>query len=339
MPPGQKSRMDRNKDLAKQFIDFISIGASPKTIKDYRLVIDRFTAWLDENGKDATRITVADIGAFMRELNEASMKKRGKELGNAAKRTYLSILSSFYNHLIEHIECMHAANPARKPLRQLKIAKPQPGTVLERKELDLLIQGYDTAWPRTQRSFPPDRQRDLTLIMLLGCTGIRRIEASRLNVRDVNFEEGIITVFGKGSKKRSVPMLDAIVELMKHYIEDTRPQYPSPQDEQALFLVANPARNASDRMRPEYITYRMRRLFNIIRGSESESRGLGPHTLRRSFGTWLLADSGGDLRLVQTILGHESVETTQRYAQINDQEAALRMRTTFRLQTGTDQVS
>ena len=140
---------------------------------------------------------------------------------------------------------------------------------------------------------------------LYGC-GLRVSELCGLDLRDVRLDEEVVRVFGKGSKERVVPIMGSAARVMGEYLEEWRPGLVGRTPTQAVFL--NQRGGRISRQSVHAIVERAGRVVGV--------RGLHPHTLRHSFATHLLED-GADLRVVQELLGHADISTTQLYTHVD----------------------
>ena len=154
----------------------------------------------------------------------------------------------------------------------------------------------------------PQGLRDVALLELLYGTGLRVSEAASLELANVNFDVGFLRCLGKGNKERVVPLGRAAQQALQRYLHAARPRLARrrPQS-QAVFV--NRGGTALTRQR----------IWQLVRryaAAGSVAKRIGPHTLRHSFATHLLA-RGADLRTVQELLGHANIATTQRYTQVD----------------------
>jgi site-specific recombinase XerD len=149
----------------------------------------------------------------------------------------------------------------------------------------------------------PDASRDRALLELLYSCGLRRAEASALNVGDVDFLSGIARVFGKGSKERLVPVGASALGFLRAYLASRG----RPGDGEALFINRRGGRLSSDGV--AFLVRRWCRRSPLL-------KTVAPHAFRHSFATHLL-DRGADIREVQEMLGHSSLSTTQIYTHVS----------------------
>ena len=151
--------------------------------------------------------------------------------------------------------------------------------------------------------------RNKTMIELSYSSGLRVSELVNLKLGDLHLESGFIQIFGKGSKERIVPVGEVAIDLLYKYIKEGRPQYQNVLSKDYVFIT----RRGKNMSRQNF--------FDIIK-QKAELAGItkdiSPHKLRHSFATHLL-ERGIDLRLIQELLGHESISTTEIYTHINNQ--------------------
>lgn len=206
-------------------------------------------------------------------------------------------LKAFYRFLTS--ENMIGENPARL------LQSPQQGQllpdVLSEKEVENLL--------RQPRGVSPRALRDRAMLETLYATGLRASELVGLDRRDINLDLGYVRCWGKGAKERIVPLGSMAIQAVNSYLRSGRPQMLGPYEAPALFL----------NVRGRRITRQA--LWQILKKYAVEARinkSISPHTLRHSFATHML-DHGADLRIVQELLGHVSIATTQMYTHISNQ--------------------
>lgn len=184
----------------------------------------------------------------------------------------------------------------------LRLAGPTPALALPK---DLSETEVDALLAAPEASVPLGL-RDRALLELLYACGLRVSELVALRVDQVNLRAGILRILGKGRKERLVPMGEVAQHWLERYLRDARPELVAGQATEALF----PGRGGEPLTRQAF-WYRIKR-YALIAGIQ---RPLSPHTLRHAFATHLL-NHGADLRVVQLLLGHSSISTTQIYTHI-----------------------
>ena len=145
------------------------------------------------------------------------------------------------------------------------------------------------------------------MLELLYATGMRVSELIHIELDDVNLIMGFVKVFGKGNKERIVPLGEAVIEYLTHYIENIRPQLLKRTVTPVLFL------NMHGKPLSRQAIWKMIKQNGI---KANINKTLTPHTLRHSFATHLL-ENGADLRAVQEMLGHSDISTTQLYTHVS----------------------
>lgn len=222
----------------------------------------------------------------------AALRRRGYKSSSAAQQ--LAALRSFYQYLTQfgHIK----SNPTlavKVPKQEKRL--PQ---VLSVGEAHVLLESIDPSTPLGLR--------DRAVFELLYAAGIRLSELTALDVDKVDLKFQYVRVFGKGRKERIVPIGEYAVEALSAYLKDGRPQLAKP-DETALFVNYR-----GERLSQRGVQY----LLDKHIERTAIAKNISPHSLRHSFATHLL-DAGADLRVVQELLGHVSLSTTQVYTRIS----------------------
>ena len=178
-----------------------------------------------------------------------------------------------------------------------KLWKVLPGT-LTYKEVERLL-----ATPATKKL----ALRDKAILETLYSTGLRASEVSALTIDSIHFEEGFLRCMGKGRKERVVPMGDSARQVVRQYLNELRPLLAKKPDVKALFL--------SNRGQP----FGRRRIWSMIKKYAREAgitKNVKPHMMRHSFASHLLAN-GAPLRVIQEMLGHSDITTTQIYTHVD----------------------
>ncbi len=276
-------------NFLSEFIDSLkSYGYSAHTLRNYTIDLSQFISFLQKKGKSLNEITHTDIRDFIGER----LKERNSKTSIARK---LSSVRSFFDFLVEKKVLEH--NPS-EVISTPKLERKLPSFLSEREAINLLGEGENLK-----------EKRDICIIELLYSSGLRVSELVSLNWEDVNLRNRVVRVKGKGKKERIVPFGSHAERRLKEWFKLRFQINNGRFDEEPLFI----------NMRGERITARSVERIVKKYGIELISKKITPHSLRHSFATHLLM-RGADLRTIQELLGHESLETTQRYTHLNIKE-------------------
>ena len=226
---------------------------------------------------------------------EPGMTKKPQPLSKRSQARLLSSLRSFFDWLI--LEGERPDNPCDR-IEAPKLGRYLP-EVLSVEEVTAILESVDTA-----RGWTGLRDRAI-LEILYGC-GLRVSEACGLQISHVYLTEGFVRVVGKGNKERLVPLGEIAEEAFAGYLE-ARPQAAEPALDDIAFL------NKNGRPLSRVAIFNLVKQQALIAGVNKE---ISPHTFRHSFATHLI-EGGADLRIVQEMLGHESILTTEIYTHID----------------------
>lgn len=264
-------------------------GLSANTAEAYRRDVEKLTAWLAAEHTPLREVTYPALEQFTAALFELG-------IAETTRKRIVSGIKSFFHFL--RISDFIAEDPS------LLLETPRPGLhlpeVLTLSEIDALIAAIDPD------SAEADRNRAI-METLYGC-GLRVSELTNLEIGRINFAEGLITVLGKGSKERIVPMSPVAADRILEYLHGSRTEVKiKPGEEGILFL----------NRRGHRLTRQM--IFTIVRRlaeAAGVTKTISPHTMRHSFATHLL-EGGANLLSIQQMLGHESVATTEIYIHLD----------------------
>ena len=263
-------------------------GLAKASLSSYRSDLTHYSAWL--RTQKLTVLREADEAALMRFVAELSMTLRA-----ASQARYISTLRRFYRHLLARGQII--ADPT------LKIAMPAKPSrlpkVLSEKQVEALL-----GVPQTDT---PLGLRDRAMLETLYATGLRVSELVGLKLHEVNFDMGVVRVFGKGSKERLVPLGEEAIDWMRDYLAEARPALLNGQQSDDLFVT----KRGSAMTRQAF--WQLIKRHAVLAGIDPAR--LSPHVLRHAFATHLL-NHGADLRVVQLLLGHSDISTTQIYTHI-----------------------
>lgn len=291
----------------------VEAGLSPATLDSYGRDLRQLLGWLAERGTTRLEaVTYQDLALYMQWLRVE------RKLDAKSVTRHLSTMRSLFKHLIankkmdrdptEHLERPHQWRrlPTVLTPRQMRglVDAPEQSPPSRRRK----------AKTRTEDDVRQDhsdvdlRIRDRAILELMYSSGLRANETITISLSDIMQEQQCLRVFGKGSKVRLVPVGKPAWLALHDYLNTTRPQLLRPErvDKGRVFL--------SHTGRP---LSRMT-VWQVVKRYSQEAglRGVHPHTLRHSFATHLLS-GGADLRVVQTLLGHADISTTQIYTHID----------------------
>ena len=266
-------------------------GLAKNTLDAYRRDLTLFARWLAERDTAITTAREADLAAYV------AARHRTSQASSANRR--LAVLRRFYRHLLR-------ADPSRgDPTRRLSTAKRSqrfPKTLSEA-QVDALLAAPDVDTPLGLR--------DRAMLELMYASGLRVSELVTLHTLRVGLDQGVVQVVGKGDKERLVPMGEAAREWITRYLREARPTLANGRALDALFITAR-----ADSERDGGMTRQM--FWKLIKRHAANAgiaAPLSPHTLRHAFATHLL-NHGADLRVVQLLLGHADISTTQIYTHV-----------------------
>ena len=263
-------------------------GLAKASLSSYRSDLVHLSNWLNEQKLaslcEVDALTLMNFIAVLSRTLRASSQAR-----------YISTFRRFYRHLLARGRI--SADPT------LRIAMPiKPSRlpmVLSEAQVEELL-----AAPQTNTTLG---QRDRAMLETLYATGLRVSELVGLKVHEVSFDMGVVRVFGKGSKEHLVPLGEVAIDWMRRYLAEARPALLDRRQSNDLFVTARGAamtRQAFWQMIKRYAE----------RAGMDPGR-LSPHVMRHAFATHLL-NHGADLRVVQLLLGHSDISTTQIYTHI-----------------------
>jgi site-specific recombinase XerD len=251
-----------------------SPSLSDATRRAYRVDVREFAAWLDRRGTGLQDVDVRALADYASELGRAKPRK----LAPATIARKLAAIRAFLRHALGKERVPDASFAPRRPLRLPDAPRPQ--------EVDRELEALEGEGPLAVRN--------RTLVELVYSAGLRSQEAVDLDLADVDFDQELVHVRGKGGKERVVPLGEEASHRLAVYLREVRPEL-ARGAENALFLSARGRR---------LDTSTLRRLLPH------------PHRLRHAFATHLL-EGGADLRTIQELLGHSSLSTTQMYSHVD----------------------
>lgn len=266
-------------------------GLSNNSVTAYELDFKRLQAYMEEHHIDVVHATFDDLQAFVFETF--------KEIKSAKTQArLLSSIHSFYRFLLYH---HYIEQDPSELLEMPRIEKHLP-EVLTIEEIDAMIAQIDMS--------KAEGHRNRAIIEMLYGSGLRVSELTELRLSNIYRKEGYMRILGKGSKQRLVPISPVADEQFGYWLTDRSQLDIKPEASDIAFL------NHYGRQ----LTRAM--IFTIVKRLAAAAgirKTISPHTLRHSFATHLL-QNGADLRIIQQLLGHESIVTTEIYTHVNIQD-------------------
>ena len=282
--------MSANDNLLDEFCDalWLEDGLSRNTIESYRRDLQLFSAWLSaDRGMTLLQAHRADL------LDYLAYKFQRKARPRSAARL-LSSLKRFYRYFLR--ENRIQGDPTLQ-VESPKLPRSLP-KILTEEDVDALL-----AAPNVET---PLGLRDKSMLEALYASGLRVSELVTMQVAQLSQDMGVVRVVGKGSKERLVPVGEEALMWIRQYLDNARPEILAGRQTNALFITARGA------------SMTRQAFWHLIRRYASRAgirKGISPHTLRHAFATHLL-NHGADLRVVQMLLGHADISTTQIYTHV-----------------------
>lgn len=273
-----------NQKYYEKYLDYLRFERklSKNTIASYQDNLNRFEEFI--NPKSITVLKRKDIEDYLKFNNNMAEKSRAH---------YLTVVKNFYNFLVGE-DLIHF-NPC-ETIKSPKISKKLPNFLTEEEINKLLDLPLKT----------PLDYRNKAMLELLYATGIRVSELINLKLSNISLEEDLIRVVGKGSKERLSPISSIAEKYLKIYIEEYRNTLLKNKDSEYVFM-----NNFGNPISRQGFFKNLKRIAKE-QGIEKE---ISPHTLRHSYATHLLSN-GADLRIIQELLGHSDISTTEIYTHL-----------------------
>jgi integrase/recombinase XerD len=286
-----------NSALLDEFCDAVWLedGLAKNTLESYRRDLQLLAEWLEERGRESLlAASEADLGGYFAARN--ARRGRGGKAG--IRPSTQARLHSSFKRLYQF--ALRGNRIGTDPTLKLDPPKrPQhfPRTLSEA-DVEMLLVQPD---PGTSLGM-----RDRAMLEVLYASGLRVSELTRLKLAEVSFDMGVVRIFGKGSKERLVPLGEEALAWLARYAKEARPELLRHRESDFLFVTGRGA----PMTRQAFWHLVKKRAAAAIPG-----KPLSPHTLRHAFATHLL-NHGADLRVVQMLLGHADISTTQIYTHV-----------------------
>lgn len=278
-----------SRPLLDRYLDILWMekGLSDNTLAAYRRDLETLAVWLESRGLDLETARGAHLGDYLAHRLQSKISAR-------STRRALSCIRGFYQYLIR--EKRIGEDPTAL-LDNPRLGRPLPKSLSEEDVERLLAAPAGDA---------PLALRDKAMLELLYATGLRVTELVSLTLGQVNLRQGVVRVTGKGSKERLVPFGDEALHHLGAYLRAGRPLLLGAGQDDVLF----PSERGRQMTRQTF-WHRIKHWAGVA----GIDKPLSPHTLRHAFATHLL-NHGADLRVVQLLLGHSDLSTTQIYTHI-----------------------
>lgn len=277
-------------ELLEQFLDalWIERNLAQNTLASYRQDLQTLTGWLAHQQLTLLQAGAADLQAFLAERIDGGYKATSSARLLSAMRRLFQYL---YREKLRDDDPSALLAAPKLPQRLPKdLSEAQVGRLLQAPVTD-----------------QPIELRDKAMLELLYATGLRVTELVSLTLSDVSLRQGVVRVIGKGNKERLVPLGEEAVHWLEQYLEHGRPWLTNGRTLDVLFPS-----NRAQQMTRQTFWHRIKH-YATLAGIDSEK--LSPHVLRHAFATHLL-NHGADLRVVQMLLGHSDLSTTQIYTHV-----------------------
>lgn len=282
--------------LVSAFADalWLEDGLAARSIEAYRRDLRSFVAWLA--GPDASTSS-AEADALIRGCAAADLTAYLDSRGDLAPRSRARLVSTLRRFFAYLAREGHTSEDLARTLAVARPGRRLPNTLTEA-EVEALLAAPDLG--------RPNEARDAAMLELLYATGLRVSELVGLELADLNLRQGVVRVVGKGGRERLVPLGEPAAEALAAYLETVRPELLGSQPADALF----PGRDRRPLSRQAF--WHALKRYAVRAGVR---KPLSPHTLRHAFATHLV-NHGADLRVVQMLLGHADISTTQIYTHV-----------------------
>lgn len=283
-------QMSPDQGLVEQFLDamWMERGLSENTLASYRNDLSKLIQWMTANNYRLDFISLSGLQDYQTWLIDEGYKQ-------TSRARMLSAIRRLFQYL--HREKVRSDDPSAL-LVSPKLPKRLPKDLTE-EQVDALLDAPDPN--------DPMELRDKAMLELLYATGLRVTELVSLTMENVSLRQGVVRVTGKGGKERLVPMGENAVEWIETFIRQGRSELLGETTSDVVF----PSKRARQMTRQTF-WHRIKH-YAVIAGIDTEL--LSPHVLRHAFATHLL-NYGADLRVVQMLLGHSDLSTTQIYTHV-----------------------
>jgi integrase/recombinase XerD len=287
--------------LVEDFLQYLRLerGQSDNTARTYAALLGKFVTWArTQQLTDWRVVEYKHLTAFLQNertrLPADAPKESTRRLSGESVYLEIAALRAFYKFAEnEKLLPVNVAENLSLPRRWKRLPKALSGT-----EMEILL--------RPETPATPESLCDQAILELAYASGLRLSELRNLRLEQMHLEAGFIKVIGKGNKERVVPVGQPAIQALNHYLEAGRPKLTTPKTPGNVFLTRRGTAFAA-------VTLWLRIKHRVRRAGVE--RNITPHMLRHSFATHLL-EHGADLRVIQELLGHASIGTTQIYTHV-----------------------
>lgn len=287
--------------LLDQFTDtlWLEDGLAKNTLAAYRSDLALFAGWLATRNNQLPSVVETDIRAYLASLHQDTERTPPKP---ASQRRLHAALRRFYRFLLNQGRIPH--DPMLN-IDQPRLPQRLPKTLSER-DVEALLAAPDTAAPLGLR--------DRAMLELLYASGLRVSELVNVKLFELNLDEGVVRIRGKGEKMRLAPLGEVASDWLTRYLQEARPELLKGRACDEVFVTTrNQGRSGNQ---PGGMSRQM--FWMLIKRYALQAgihKPISPHVLRHAFATHLL-NHGADLRVVQLLLGHADISTTQIYTHV-----------------------
>ncbi|EGR2185153.1 site-specific tyrosine recombinase XerD [Vibrio parahaemolyticus] len=276
--------------LVEQFLDamWMERGLSENTLASYRNDLMKLLTWMERHRYRLDFISLSGLQEYQTYLVDLDYKQ-------TSRARMLSAIRRLFQYL--HREKVRADDPSAL-LVSPKLPQRLPKDISE-EQVDALLDAPDPN--------DPVELRDKAMLELLYATGLRVTELVSLTMENISLRQGVVRVTGKGGKERLVPMGENAIDWIETFIQQGRPALLGDTSSDVVF----PSKRARQMTRQTF--WHRIKYYAVIAGIDTDQ--LSPHVLRHAFATHLL-NYGADLRVVQMLLGHSDLSTTQIYTHV-----------------------
>ena len=278
----------------EQFIEYLSKvrNLSENTLRSYQTDLLAFEQWCSREGVEVAKVDHRNLRLYLAYLKQAQYSAK-------TLNRHLSSLRGFYKWMQR--EKLIATDPALA-LSNPRAPRNLPHTMTD-SDVNRLLESCDSS--------TAVGLRDRAFLEFLYATGARISEVATLKLEQIDLQNGTVRLFGKGSKERIVPLYESAIEWLKKYLRSSRPTLllkdKTGRTHSALFISVRGNDMSADSLR---------KVFSSYLAAAGLDSSLSPHAMRHTYATELLG-GGADLRIVQELLGHESLSTTQVYTHLS----------------------